>query len=325
MKKTIIAIFLMLLTFTGVTFSQVITSEVYTNYGYGFDSAVASSDLNKGQSSFNIKDVFIGATYGFSDNFASSATMRYDGNKLDLYTAGITYSTKLSTDLNLELSLGKLESYWYNYTNMIWDNYAIDNVISNKFNIINRTGTGVIGKLVNKNVTGVVEINNGTNNRNKSYAFNIILSPIDNFKIGGIYNYKNCDSLANINTFGVNALYQLNTKKMGTFKLYGEYLNSTPVDTLVVKAENKPIKLQAFSLFGEYYFNESPFSIVVKYDKLFSGENSIPTAQYILGGINYSPNFVYKFGLNWRNTYYYNQVSENKSHNEIYFTAGFTF
>lgn len=323
MKKTVIMLCLMLISFVGTTFSQTISTKIYTNYGYGFDKPILNTDLDKNESSFNIKDVFLGANYNIDEKFSAAADIRYDGKlkSINLYTANISYHNNISTDLNIEVSLGQFENYWYSYTNNIWNNYAIDNVLSDKFNLINRTGVGLMGKLINKNVTGVVQIDNGKNNKNKSYAFNVILSPFDNFKIGGIYNYKNTDTLSNINVFGVNATYQINTKKMGSLKLYGEYLNCAPADT-AVSFNNKQ---QAFSFFGEYYFNESPFSIIAKYDKIFNGENTEPYAQYIIGGINYTPTPLYKFGLNWRNLYYYNSTTENKSHNEIYFTAGFTF
>lgn len=319
MRKTFIVLFLMLFAFVGTSFTQTVKTEVYGNYGYGLDSAKFSGDLKKGESSFNVKDVFLGVDYGLTDNFSAGANLRYDGTKVNLYTADISYFTNISTDLDLEVSLGQTESYWYSYTNKIWNNYAIDNVISDKFGFVDRTKIGVSGKLVNKNVIGAVEISNGVNNRNKSYAFNLVLIPIENLKLAGIYNYRNLEDTLNASVFGGSAVYEFKTKKIGSFKFYGEYLQFKNIDKTVSD------KQQAFTLFGEYGFNESPFSIVARYDRYFYGDNNAPAYQYAVLGLNYTPNSMYKFGLNLRNVYDFNYVGDTKSHNEVYFTAGFNF
>lgn len=319
MRKMFIVLLLMMFTLVGTSFSQTVKTEVYGNYGYGLDSSKFTTDLKKGESTFKVKDVFLGVDYGLTDNFSANANLRYDGNTVNLYTADISYFTKVSNDLNLEVSLGQSESYWYSYTNKIWNNYAIDNVLSNKFNFTERTDVGVKGKLTSKNVIGGVEISNGINNRNKSYAFNVVLIPIENLQFAGIYNYRNLEDTLNASVYGGSALYKFNTKKSGNFKFYGEYLQFKNIDKVDAN------KTQAFTVFGEYGFNESPFSIIARYDRLFAGENDAPQAQYTLAGINYSPNKMYKFGLNLRNVYNFMYVGETKSHNEIYFTAGFNF
>lgn len=296
------------------TFTQTIKTEVYTNAGYGIDTLFTSGSLSKNESKLNVKDVFLGVDYSFTDNFSANTNIRYNGydEKLSLYTASINYMTNVSKDLDAKLSLGKTESFWYNYTNELWNNYAIDNVISEKFGFFDRTKIGFNALLINKNITGAVEISNGSDNKNKSYSFNVFVTPLDNFKIGAFYNYRNLDSITNGNSFGGNIYYKLITKKSGNFKIYGEYISYKNInDDLNLS------KKEAQTLFGEYEFNNSPFSLLARFDNYY---NQTSHQQYITGGVNYSPNGLYKFGLNWRN---FNDLKISKSHNEVYFTASF--
>jgi hypothetical protein len=313
---TLLVVFILLL--TNFSFGQTIKTDVYTNYGYGIDDTLKMG-LQKGESKFAVKDVFLGVKYG-TDNFSANAKLRYNPTiNLGLYTASINYKNSVSKDLDLNLSLGQTESFWYNYTTRLFNNYAIDNVISEKFGFVDRTKVGLIAQLVNKNIIGTFEVSNGINNKNKNINLSAVVLPTENLQIAGFYNnMKSTDSLTNNNIYGGSIFYKFATKKSGTFKLYGEYnqlTNST--DSLA--------KRQAFSLFTEYFFNESPFSILAKYDRGFVGPNNAPVVQYLIVGINYTPNNLYKFGLNWRNAYQFNASANNTSYNEVYFTAGFSF
>lgn len=296
------------------TFSQTVNTQVYTNYGYGIDSVLSTKgEFAKSESKFNIKDVFIGADYIYDANFSAGAKLRYNGSneKLSLYTASINYATNVSKDLDLNLSLGQNESFWYSYTNGIWNNYAIDNVLSEKFQLVDRTQTGLRATLINKNITGSFEISNGINNKNKAFKFSAVVTPVENLKIGAFYNNYKADTLVggfNANVFGGNAFYKLTTKKSGSFNLYGEYI------------QKDSIKTEAMTFYGEYFFNDSPFSLLARFDRLYVA--NVPQEQYITGGVNYSPNEQYKFGLNWRN---FNNLKISQKHNEVYFTAGFNF
>lgn len=216
--------------------------------------------------------------------------------------------------MDLNLALGRTESFWYNYTNSLWNNYAIDNVLSEKFNFVDRTKNGLVATLVNKKVTGSLEISNGINGKNN---FSAVVSPIENLKIGGFFNnYKNSDTVTNSNVFGGSLFYKFITKKSGSINLYAEYIQLTS-DSLKLK--------EGYTVFGEYFLNDSPFSLLAKFDNFIQFGSY--QAQFITGGINYSPNTKFKFGINWRNSSYSlpfaNIVTTTKSHNEIDFTAGF--
>lgn len=311
MKKLVAMLVILFMFITTFTFSQTIKTEVYTNAIYGVDTLWNAGTNGKGESTFNLKDVFLGVDYGFTENFSANVTLRYNNDKVDIYTASIKYQTTISKDLDLNLSLGRTESFWYGYTNALWGNYSVDNVLSHKFGFVDRTKTGVTAVLVNKNVLGALEISNDkVNNKNKALGFSIVLLPVDNLKIGGFFNtYKELNIVNN--SYGGSIFYKLNTKNIGSINLYGE------VD-FKKSVEDFPVKAEAFSLWGEYFFKESPFSVLVKFDNYLA--YGITQEQSLLGGINYSPTKSYKFGLNWHN---YNNLKMSKSHNELGFTASF--
>ncbi len=320
MRKLIIGLVLTMFLFVGTTFSQTVNTEVYGNYGYGIDSVLSTKgDFAKGESKFNVKDVFLGVDYSLTDNFTSGAKLRYnsDSDKVNLYTADISYFNNVSKDLDLTLSLGKTETFWYSYTNKLWNNYAIDNVISDKFKLTERTEVGLKATLVNKNIVGSFEVGNGVNNKNKAFKLSTVVIPFDNFKIGAFFNndkFNNDTMDFSYNTYGGNVFYKLTTKKSGTINFYGEYIQLAP------NIEYGK-KIEGFTLHSEYFFNESPFSLLVRFDN-YNDLNSKSHEQYLTGGVNYSPNTKYKFGLNWRN---FKNLTVAQSHNEVYFTAGFNF
>ena len=81
-------------------------------------------------------------------------------------------------------------------------------------------------------------------------------------------------------------------------------------------------KTEAFALYGEYFFNESPFSILASFDNL--SYKNIHATQYIIAGINYTPNPMFKFGLNWRNAKSF-AITPNPTHDDIFFTGTVSF
>ena len=181
----------------------------------------------------------------------------------------------------------------------MWGNYFINEPVLDRFDVRNTTLEGVQVSFINEKVSGTVELFDANTiiKGSKQLSVNLFLTPIKNLKVAGFYT-----QVPDSNTiYGVNAYYLFNLKKVGDFKVSAEYDNAEIAEM--------------YSIYSEYMFSDSPFSLLVRYDN-YRVDNSLNNT-YWLGGLNYTPNDNLKLGLNWS--------SVNAKHSVITLNTGISF
>jgi hypothetical protein len=317
--RTIILTLMLIFTFSTLTFAQAEkptanepnlkewSVESYQSWDYTKSDNFRTND-------FHFNGAYVWYTTSLK-NFDLQASLhayndttikKYDVN---LYTANLSYSNKLSSNLNYNIMFGKYENAWYVYTQNLLGNInrTFDVPLIQKYSAKNGFTDFYYTDLNKEGIEAGINntkdwpwelyasFNTGVDNT-KNLLVAGSITPLSDLNVGIMYNTKTCNDLENTwYTFGGAVDLTHSFKKAGKIKVGGEFLYNKNLDTnsyvTTAYVGYTPKKLSDWTLLlkGDYYLPKTTEGIW----KYYSTEANLiwTPSQYVNIGFQYIYNW----------------------------------